>query len=134
MKFDHMETKSQWFEIFKINRDTFAFLEPHHDEEVFSYLLLGTKNAALIDTGMGVSNIRDEVEKLTSLPIVVINTHTHFDHTGDNFRFDEICCFDLEAIDINLPNNKKIGKLLKATNEINIYISNNRELIPNYGE
>ncbi len=42
--------------------------------------------------------------------------------------------FDLEAMDINLPNNKKIGKLLKVINEFNVYISNNRELIPNYGE
>ncbi len=42
--------------------------------------------------------------------------------------------FDLEAMDINLPNNMKIGKLLKVINEFNVYISNNRELIPNYGE
>ncbi len=38
---------------FQINESTFAILEPHHDEEVFSYLLLGRNQAALIDTGMG---------------------------------------------------------------------------------
>lgn len=43
---------------------------------------------------MGVSNIQAEVEKITTLPAIVLNTHTHFDHTGDNFRFQEIACYD----------------------------------------
>jgi glyoxylase-like metal-dependent hydrolase (beta-lactamase superfamily II) len=94
LQFDQLKSVSPWFEIYKINQDTFAFLEPHHDEEVISYLLLGSNKAALIDTGMGIANIKNEVDKITRLPIVVINTHTHFDHTGDNHRFDEICCFD----------------------------------------
>lgn len=93
-KFDKLASINDWFEIFQINESTFAFLEPHHDEEVFSYLLLGSNQAALIDTGMGVSNIQIEVENITNLPLIVLNTHTHFDHTGDNFRFQNIACFD----------------------------------------
>ena len=93
-QFETLKPVNNWFEIFRINKTTFAFLEPHHDEEVFSYLLLGSRKAALIDTGMGVANILAEVENITSLPVVVLNTHTHFDHTGDNFRFKEIACFD----------------------------------------
>lgn len=93
-KFSKLTPVDNWFEIFQINNTTFAFLEPHHDEEVFSYLLLGSDQAALIDTGMGVSNILNEVENITSLPVIVLNTHTHFDHTGDNFRFNNISCFD----------------------------------------
>lgn len=92
--FDTLKSEDNWFEIFQINESTFAFLEPHHDEEVFSYLLLGGNRAALIDTGMGVSNIRIEVENITHLPVIVLNTHTHFDHTGGNFRFNNIACFD----------------------------------------
>jgi len=92
--FDKLKSANNWFEIFQINESTFAFLEPHHNEEVFSYLLLGSNQAALIDTGMGLSNIKIEVENITNLPVVVINTHTHFDHTGDNFRFQNIACFD----------------------------------------
>ena len=60
-KFEKLASINEWFEIFQINESTFAFLEPHHDEEVFSYLLLGSNQAALIDTGMGVSNIQTEV-------------------------------------------------------------------------
>lgn len=94
LQFDKFGSVTNWFEIYKINKDTFALLEPHHDEEVFSYLLLGSNKAALLDTGMGVSNILTEVKNITSLPVIVLNTHTHFDHTGDNFRFKEIACFD----------------------------------------
>lgn len=92
--FPKLKSVNKWFEIFQINESTFAFLEPYHDEEVFSYLLLGSNQAALIDTGMGVSNILTEVENITNLPVIVVNTHTHFDHTGDNFRFHNIACFD----------------------------------------
>lgn len=93
-QFEKIVPLNDWFEIYRINEITFAFLEPNHDEEVISYLLLGSKKAVLIDTGMGISNILTEVEKITSLPIIVLNTHTHFDHTGDNFRFKAVACFD----------------------------------------
>ncbi|MCP4021032.1 MAG: MBL fold metallo-hydrolase [Desulfobacteraceae bacterium] len=94
LNYEQLESVSPWFEVYKINQHTFVFLEPHHDEEVFSYLILGNQKAALVDTGMGIVDIRPEVEKITSLPAVVINTHTHFDHTGSNYLFDEIYCFD----------------------------------------
>jgi glyoxylase-like metal-dependent hydrolase (beta-lactamase superfamily II) len=55
----------------------FAFLEPHHDEEVISYLVLDTERAALIDTGTGIGNIQAEAERLTDLPVIVVNTHAH---------------------------------------------------------
>lgn len=54
-----------------------------------SYLVLGETRAALIDTGMGVGSLRAEVEKLTDLPVLVINTHGHPDHAGGNIEFDE---------------------------------------------
>ncbi len=88
---------SPWFEIYQINADTYALSEPHHDEEVISYLVVGTKKAALIDTGMGICNIQKEVERLTDIPIIVVNTHTHFDHVGDNYRFSDVCVFDEDS-------------------------------------
>ncbi|MFX1537508.1 MAG: MBL fold metallo-hydrolase [Promethearchaeota archaeon] len=77
-----------------MTNNTFAILEPNHIEEVISYLVLGNEKAALIDTGMGIGNIRDEVDRLTDLPVIVINTHSHFDHVGDNHRFEEVWVFD----------------------------------------
>ncbi len=50
----------------------------------FQYLLVGKEQAVLIDTGYGEGNIRSVVEEITPLPVMVINTHGHFDHTGGN--------------------------------------------------
>lgn len=50
----------------------------------FQYLIVGETSAALIDTGYGEGNIRRVVEEITSLPVIPINSHGHFDHTGGN--------------------------------------------------
>lgn len=47
-----------WFTIAQIDRDTFSISEYKHWEETHCYLLCGEKYAILIDTGLGVSNIK----------------------------------------------------------------------------
>jgi glyoxylase-like metal-dependent hydrolase (beta-lactamase superfamily II) len=83
-----------WFAVFDLGRDTFALCEPDHNEEVISFLLIGRERALLIDTGMGFVPIKPLAMRLTHLPISVLNTHTHFDHTGGNHEFDEIAAFE----------------------------------------
>ncbi len=78
---------SNWFTIEKIEEDTFAISEYKHWEETHSYLLIGTDRALLIDTGMGIANIAEEVEKLTNKPITAIATHVHYDHVGGHKYF-----------------------------------------------
>ena len=76
-----------WFEVYKIAPATFAIYEPHQAEETIAYLMVGTKQALLFDTGMGIGNIHAIVARLTSRPIVVLNSHTHDDHVGGNWQF-----------------------------------------------
>src|SRR5713101_7496187 len=76
-----------WFEVYKVAPATFALYEPHQSEETISYLIVGTKQALLFDTGMGIGNIKAIVARLTSRPIVVLNSHSHDDHVGDNWQF-----------------------------------------------
>jgi glyoxylase-like metal-dependent hydrolase (beta-lactamase superfamily II) len=83
-----------WFEVYKIAPATFAIYEPHQAEEVISYLIVGTKQALLFDTGMGIGNIKAIVARLTSRPIVVLNSHTHDDHVGGNWQFPFIYGMD----------------------------------------
>lgn len=56
--------------------------------ECCMWLVEGTDSALLIDTGIGVGNLRAEVEELTKLPYKVVNTHGHGDHAGGNYLFD----------------------------------------------
>ena len=85
-----------WFEVFKVSEGTFVICEPGHWEGVISYLIEGRKKAVLLDTGMGIGDIKKVVEHLTRLKVLVVNSHTHFDHVGDNHRFEEIAVFDNE--------------------------------------
>jgi glyoxylase-like metal-dependent hydrolase (beta-lactamase superfamily II) len=53
------------------------------------YLVEGKTKALLIDSLLGVGNLRAFCRELTDLPITLVNTHGHVDHIGGNFDFDE---------------------------------------------
>ncbi len=55
-----------------------------------SYLLIGEEKALLIDTGFGIADLKSYVEDLTDLPLMVVNSHVHPDHSGGNRQFDTI--------------------------------------------
>lgn len=57
---------------------------------VYSYLLIGEKKALLVDTAYGAGNLRYFVEQITNKPVMVVNTHGHFDHTGGNAWWEEV--------------------------------------------
>ena len=85
-----VDVRGNWFEVYRIRPDVYAIYEPHQFEEVISYLIIGQRRALLFDTGLGVASIRDVVTQLTTLPVTVLNSHTHFDHTGGNAEFSDI--------------------------------------------
>ncbi|HZS27244.1 MAG TPA: MBL fold metallo-hydrolase [Candidatus Angelobacter sp.] len=93
-KLERVTVSDKWFEVYRIRPGVFAIYEPHQQEEVIPYLILGKKRALLFDTGMGISNIKKLVEGLTNLPVSVVNSHTHNDHVGDNWRFSDIYGMD----------------------------------------
>ena len=80
----------EWFTVERIDGDTFPISEYRHWEETHSYLLLGTARALLVDTGLGVADIRQVTDALSPLPVTVANTHAHWDHIGGNRYFDEM--------------------------------------------
>lgn len=74
--------------ITKINNLTYNFQDGASNS--CSYLLIGDEKALLIDTGLGVSKLDEAIKQITDLPIIVVNTHGHFDHVGNNKLFKEI--------------------------------------------
>ena len=87
---ERVAVRSTWFQVYRVDPGVYAIYEPHQWEEVISYLIVGTHRALLFDTGMGMDNIRAVVDQLTQLPVDVLNSHTHPDHIGDNWRFDRV--------------------------------------------
>lgn len=85
-----------WFTVGKIDTDTYVISEYKHWEETHCYLLCGKKQAILIDTGLGVANIKKIADSLTSLPIMVVTTHVHWDHIGGHQYFNKIAVHEAE--------------------------------------
>ena len=63
-------------------------------------LIIGKNKALVLDTGYGISSLKEEIKKITSLPLIVIDSHGHMDHTGGNYEFDEVYIHsaDLELV------------------------------------
>jgi glyoxylase-like metal-dependent hydrolase (beta-lactamase superfamily II) len=94
-KLERVLRDESWFEVYRIRPGLFAIYEPKQFEEVISYLILGEKRALLFDTGLGIGRISATAARLTTLPITVINSHSHFDHVGGNAEFQDVWNRDL---------------------------------------
>lgn len=55
----------------------------------------GCNGAPLIDTGLGISNISEEVKKLTDKPVTVA-THIHWDHIGGHQYYPDFYAHEEE--------------------------------------
>ena len=93
-------------EVIKINDNTWRI----EDTGVRFYLLCGTERAALIDTGMNTPDARQIAEGLTSLPLILINTHADPDHISGNASFDSFYISPNE--EGNLRNYTKVGEII----------------------
>ena len=95
--------RPSWFEVRDLGDGVFLLAEslrfcPEYETgTVNSYLVLGRRRAVLLDTGMGIGDIAAEVQRLTSLEIVVVNSHSHWDHIGGNADFRDIRIHAAEA-------------------------------------
>jgi glyoxylase-like metal-dependent hydrolase (beta-lactamase superfamily II) len=81
-------------------------------EICFCYLLIGTKSCLLIDTGIGVADIKEAVDQLIDgKPLIVVNTHGHIDHFGGNDKFEETLVPALDKDVFVLQNNPAFRKI-----------------------
>jgi glyoxylase-like metal-dependent hydrolase (beta-lactamase superfamily II) len=78
-----------WFTIDQVDKETYIISEYRHWEETHCYLLNGSEFSLLIDTGLGICNIYEEVLKLTDKPVIAVATHIHWDHIGGHKYFPD---------------------------------------------
>ena len=79
----------------RIATDTYAIGEPQNQLDNFEYLLVGKSRALLIDGGATGRDIHAALATLTNLPVTVIPTHLHYDHTNGLRNFTSIALIDL---------------------------------------
>ncbi len=83
----------------------------------YIYVLKGTERTLVFDTGIGAFKLRPLVEQLSNKPIMVVNSHSHPDHTGANYEFNEVYISEKDSE--TLVNNLAMA----APSELILYLS-----------
>jgi len=105
-------TSSQnWFEIKKykeylyVIRERLDEIDPRYLTTYTNlYLIIGTHSALLIDTGCGLFPLKPIIKDLIlDKNLIVINTHSHFDHIGGNSEFESVLIHKKERGLISRP-------------------------------
>lgn len=94
----------------KINENTWYV----DDNNVRFFILAGTKEALVIDSGMTIKNIKAIVSEVTDLPVKLINTHADIDHVGANDEFDIFYMHPSEASNY-YNSHKKAGDFIPVS-------------------
>jgi glyoxylase-like metal-dependent hydrolase (beta-lactamase superfamily II) len=89
-----------WFALERLESRTWLVSEPGH---VNCFLIEGGERAVLVDTGLGLADIRSAAQSLTSQPILAVNTHSHSDHRGGNWRFADVAAHPRAAGALTAP-------------------------------
>jgi glyoxylase-like metal-dependent hydrolase (beta-lactamase superfamily II) len=76
-----------YFKDIQINEHIYQIKDPMG---VLMTLIIGNNKAMLIDTGYGIYDIKKHVESITNLPLIVVNSHGHMDHSCGNYLFEEV--------------------------------------------
>lgn len=82
-------------------------------------LLVGSRMAALVDTGLGLGDLARAVREVTDLPLIILNTHCHVDHAGGNTLFDAPAYMgqeDIETFDYSCSRDFRIITLQRNKN------------------
>jgi glyoxylase-like metal-dependent hydrolase (beta-lactamase superfamily II) len=97
-----MRIAERWFEHREIDDGVIMIRETYVDPflQANLFLVRGRDRDALIDSGLGLASLREELEELFDKPVVAVATHRHFDHTGGLHEFDEVVVHrdDAEAV------------------------------------
>ncbi|MGN0998184.1 MAG: MBL fold metallo-hydrolase [Faecousia sp.] len=95
---------------------------------VFLFLVEGSEQAVLIDTGVGFVGLKETVDSLTSKPLQVILTHMHPDHAGGAAVFEDVY---LHPADLALTAEQAVeGRLGYAIGSMGGAPVNAEDLIP----
>ena len=76
-----------YFEVFKYNDNLYQLKDKLG---VLTTLVIGKEKALLFDTAYGIGNLKEEVQAITKLPLIVVNSHGHMDHASGNYQFDQV--------------------------------------------
>jgi len=86
-----MRIADKWFERHTID-DSITLLIESHMHPIFRcniWVVEGRDGNMLVDSGMGVVSLRDEIQDFMDKPLTAVATHYHSDHVGSFHEFEE---------------------------------------------
>jgi len=95
----NLKIASRWFERIEVGDGLTLLREPyaHPLLRCNIWLVKGRDRDLLIDTGLGIASLRDEIADLIDKPLVALATHIHYDHVGSFHEFETRLMHRLEA-------------------------------------
>jgi len=99
--YEPVQIQSEWFEVEYLGDRIYSIAEPKSSQGNVSYLILGDSRALMFDTGCGENQVKGDykikylLEKITSLPVTLLQSHFHFDHNQNIHEFERIAFPDL---------------------------------------
>lgn len=63
---------------------------------VAMYLVIGKEKCCLLDTGYGIKGLKDYIQSICHLPIIVLLSHGHIDHALGAYEFDDVYMNELD--------------------------------------
>jgi glyoxylase-like metal-dependent hydrolase (beta-lactamase superfamily II) len=84
-------TPETWYESRGVGDGVTWIFEPHIKEYYRCNIwhVRGRDRDLLIDSGMGVVSLREQIPLLSGRPVLAVASHTHFDHIGTHHEFAE---------------------------------------------
>jgi len=83
----HGQDTNKCYKANKVADKVWAIVE---NNTVNIYLVEGKDSALVIDAGYGSGDLKAYIQTLTNLPLMLVNTHGHGDHTGSDYQFSTL--------------------------------------------
>ncbi len=94
-----LEIAECWFERKSLSDGVTWLWEPHVHPLLRCNIwhVRGRDRDLLVDTGLGIASLRDEIANLCDKPIIAVATHIHYDHVGCLHEFENRIMHRIEA-------------------------------------
>lgn len=90
---------AEWYETRPVGDGVTWIFEPHVKPfwRCNIWHVRGRDRDMLVDSGMGVVSLREQVPLVTERPLIAVASHTHYDHVGGHHEFAERAAHPAEA-------------------------------------
>lgn len=103
-----MKTAEKWFDIHSFDNGVTRIREQHLDPVCACniWVIHGRDRHIVLDSGTGMMSLKQAFPQITRHPVTCIASHSHFDHCGGCFEFEDVRIHPAEADILTSPTRK----------------------------